>query len=111
VLELLWSDVDRDDRLRAGEQSTLDDGEPDAAAADHGHRRAFTHGRRPERGSGAGREAAREQCRLLDRQLLRHLHRARLVDDRVVGERPAPENRRQQRTVGRAVQAPLRAQL
>ena len=40
------------------------------------------HGRRPQRGAGAGREAAREQARLLDRQLVGNLHRARLVHDR-----------------------------
>ena len=111
MLELLRRDVDGDDPLRAGEPRALHDGEPDAAAADHGDGRALPHRRRPEGGARAGREAAREQRRLLDRQLLRHLHRARLVHDRVVGERAAAEHRRQQRAVGGPVQPPLRAKL
>jgi hypothetical protein len=100
VLELRRSDVDSDDPLCAAQQRPLHRCEADAAAADHGDGGSRLDGRGPERRSRARREAAGEQRRLLDRQLLRHPHGARLVHDRLVGERAAPQHRRQQRAVG-----------
>ena len=111
MLELLRRDVDCDDPLGAAQHCALDGGEPDAAAADHGDGGALLHRRGPEGGSRTRRKPAGEQRRLLDRQLLGHLHRAGLVDDRLVGERPAAQHRSQQRAVGRPVEAPLRAKL
>ena len=102
VPELLRRDVDGDDLSRSAQQRALDDGEPDAAAADHGDRRlppapASPRARRPRRsrtrtrgahacsiGSSSGTFTAHASC-----------------DDRVVGERPAAQHRRQQRAVAR----------
>ncbi len=111
VLELLRRDVDRDDLSRVAQQCSLDDREPDAATADHDDGGVFPHRRRPEGRSRTRREAAREQRRLLDRQLLRHLDRARLVHDRLVGERAAAKDGRQLGAVHRPVHSPLRAEL
>ena len=104
-LELLVDDVDGDDARRAREPGALHDRQADAAAADHRDRRARANRRRPQRGARAGREAAREQARLLDRQLRRHDDGARLVHDDAVGERAAAQHRAEHRAVGRAVHA------
>ena len=110
MLELVACDIDGEDPLRAAQQCALNHGEPDAAAADHGDVGALAHRRRPECGSGAGREAAGEQA-ACSTAAPRAPYRARLVHDRLVGERAAAQNRRQQRAVGGPVHPPLRPEL
>ena len=109
--ELLRHHVHRDDRRRAREPRALHDREPDAAAADHRDRGALVHRRRPERGARAGREAAREEAGLVERQRVRHLDRARLVHDHAVGERAAAQHRAEPRVVGGAVHPAADAQV
>ena len=58
----------------------------DAAAADHGDRRARLDLRGVERGADAGGDAAADERELLGREIGLDLHQHRLVDGHLVGE-------------------------
>ena len=110
-LELLRRDVHGDDALRPRDLRAGDHRQADAAAADDRDGRPRPHGRRVRGRAESGGHAAREQACLLERDLGRHLHGLRRVDDRPVGERSRAERRRERRAVGGAMRAPPRAKV
>ena len=86
-LELGVERVDGHDLTGPGDAGTLDDVEPDAAAADHGDRVAFANRGGVRCRTHAGEHTATDQGRDLERHGLVDLHHADLGDDRFVAER------------------------
>ena len=85
-IELPRHGVDRDDAARAGDAAALDRREADAAAADHDRRVAGPDARGVERRAEAGRDAAADQRRAVERHVGADLHQRVLVHEHALGE-------------------------
>ena len=86
-LEPLVGEVDADDALGALEPAAGDRAKADHARSEDDARRARLDGRGLDRSTEAGREAAGEERRALERRLRVHLRERDLGHDRVLGER------------------------
>ena len=85
--ELTRHRVDRDDAARAGDRRAVDARQADAAAADHRNRRARFDLRGVDHRADAGRDAAADQRRAVERHVGADLHDGVFVHQHVLGER------------------------
>ena len=90
-LELRIREIDGDDLPRAGRARAEQRREPDAAEADHRHRRARAHLRGVDDGADAGEHGAPEQRGFVERQLRVDLHQRTPRHDCVFREHRAAE--------------------
>jgi hypothetical protein len=117
-LELGGHRVDGDDARGAGDQRPVDGGQPDAPAANDGHRRACRHLRVSEHRTGPGNYGASEQRGAVERHVISDLDQCVAVHQQLFGEagqvedlahRPASE-REPLRLTGRLLDVGVGAQ-
>src|SRR5262249_8698476 len=83
--QLVLDDVHRNDHPRSRDAGALDRGEADATGAEHGDRGARRDLGWVERSAYAGRDAAADQRRAVERHVVRNLHDRVLVDEHLLG--------------------------
>ena len=93
-LEPFGHQVDRDDPLRPDQPRRDHRTEPDAADTEHRDRIAEPDLERLDHPAGTGHHAAAERAKLLERQVLVHLHGSACGHDRVAGKARLAEEMR-----------------
>src|SRR6185312_10322213 len=85
-LQFRFDRVDGDNHPRPADAGTLDSTEPDAAAAEHGHRATGLDLRRIQHCADACSYAAADQREAVEGDIITHLHHSVLVDKHLFGK-------------------------